>query len=50
MHGGEIPLGAQILNEADAFDAMCSKRHCPPSLSPADAFEVLEKGPVFRSL
>ena len=50
MHGGEILLGAQILNAADAFDAMCSKRRCRPSLSPADAFEVLEKGAVFSSL
>ena len=44
MRGSEIPLGAQILNVADAFDAMCSKRPYRPPLSPSDAFELLEKG------
>lgn len=44
LKAAEIPVGARILNVADAFDAMTSDRPYRKRRSMAEAFEELQKG------
>lgn len=43
MRKNEIPLGAQIIQVADAYDAMTSERAYRSSLSSEAALIILEK-------
>jgi polar amino acid transport system substrate-binding protein len=43
LKGNEIPLGAQIIQVADAFDAMTSERAYRKAFSTNQALEIIEK-------
>jgi putative two-component system response regulator len=44
LKGEQIPLGARILAVADAYDALTCHRPHRPSLTPAQAAQVLKRG------
>ena len=44
LQGEDIPLGARIINVADALDAMLTSRVYRPALSPLDALAELKAG------
>lgn len=44
LKGEQIPLGARILAIADAYDALTCQRPHRPSLTPAQAAQVLKRG------
>jgi diguanylate cyclase (GGDEF)-like protein/putative nucleotidyltransferase with HDIG domain len=44
LHGEDIPLGARIINVADALDAMLTARVYRPALTPLEALKELRAG------
>jgi HD-GYP domain-containing protein (c-di-GMP phosphodiesterase class II) len=44
LRGEDIPLGARIINVADALDAMLAPRVYRPALAPLEALEELRAG------
>ena len=44
LKGEDIPIAAQVVALADAYDALVSKRAYKESLSQAEAFAMLQRG------
>ena len=44
LKGEDIPIAAQVVALADAYDALVSKRAYKESLSQAEAFDMLQRG------
>lgn len=44
LKGEDIPVAAQVVALADAYDALVSKRAYKESLSQAEAFDMLQRG------
>ena len=44
LKGDEIPIAAQIVGVADAYDALISERIYKPAYKPEEAFEMIIKG------